>query len=204
MTDPTQVTPDRIVRGLSLARRVGHTVAGLGGLLSAGLLGLLWATEPTPLPARTKAAFAALIAVGLTWAGLAAWALVRRPLFAIDRVVTATLALILSTVSAAWAAVIAWNRGDVASMITVAGVGLSLILGSSALLVRARAYRATLLDRRRRLDHDVNRDARTPLPIGPLGLALHLRSQTSTARFVTFAAVILVLAVLTGLALLVV
>jgi hypothetical protein len=197
MTDP-------IVRELSLARRVGHAVVGLTGLLGAGLIGLLWATEPAPLPARTQAAFAALALIGLTWAGVAAWALARRPLFALDRVVTAGLALMFSTASTAWATVIAWQRGGRGAVLAVAGIGLALVLGSAALLVRARAYRATLLERRRRLEPEpVARDgARTPLPIGPLALALRLRGHSASAPLVTVAALMLAAALVAGVAML--
>jgi len=217
MTEHPQLTPDHILRGVSLSRRVGLTVAGLGGLLGAGLLGLLWATEPTPLPGRTQAAFAAMIVVGLTWAGLAAWTLVRRPLFAIDRVVTASLALIFSLLSTVWMARLAWNRSGVVGLLTVAGVGLTLTLVSATLLRRARAYRATLLQRRRRLEQDTEHDTehdteqdtatpqagRMPLPIGPLALALRLRRTGPATRTVAVLALVLTAAFLAGLVLLV-
>jgi len=138
MTRQPPLTPDGILRGLSLGRRVAHTVAGLGGLLVAGLVGLLWATEPTPLPLRTQVAFAAMIAVGLTWAGLASWALARRPLFAVDRVVAASLALVVSVVSALWGAILAWSRTGLGGLMAVVGVGLACALASATLLVRAR------------------------------------------------------------------
>jgi hypothetical protein len=204
MTRQSPLTPNDVLRGLSLGRRVAHTVAGLGGLLGAGLGGLLWATEPTPLPARTQAAFAAMIVVGLTWAGLAVWALAHRPLFAVDRVIAATLALGFSTLSTVWGAVLAWNRAGLVGLVTVGGVGLALALASAALLVRARAYRATLRQRQGRLEHGPATGASDPvlLPIGPLALGLRLRRDNPATRTVAVLVLVLAAALLAGLALL--
>src|ERR671916_3074746 len=99
MTEQPGYTPDRILRGLSLPRRISYVVAGLCGLLGAAMLAMLWATEPARLPARTQLAFGALILVGLAWAAFAAWALARRPLFAMDRLVAAALAVGFSTLT---------------------------------------------------------------------------------------------------------
>jgi hypothetical protein len=204
MSDSPRPASEHIVRGLSLPRRVGQAAAGLAGLLVAGLIALLWATEPTSLPVRTQVAFAALIAVGLTWAGLAGWALARRPLFAIDRVLAAALALCFSTLWTVWAAALAWSRGGGAALVTVAGVGLVLVLASGALLRRAHAYRATLLERQRVLEGrsaGADHPRRTPLPIGPLALALRRRGATGRTTAVLTA--VLVVALLAGLALVV-
>src|SRR5688500_1004535 len=103
MTDQPGYPVEHILRGLTLPRRIGYAAAGLGGLAGATMIGTLWATEPTPLPARTQFAFAGLMAIGLAWAAFAAWALARRPLFAVDRVIAATLAVgfsLLTTVGA--------------------------------------------------------------------------------------------------------
>jgi hypothetical protein len=140
-----------ILRGLSLPRRVGYLVAGLGGLAGAAMLGTLWATEPTPLPARTQLAFAALMAVGLSWAGFAAWALIRRPLFAADRVIAATLAVVFSTLTTIGAVAVAVARSSPPGGLAAAGVGLALIAVAASMLVRARRYRAGLLARERDL-----------------------------------------------------
>jgi hypothetical protein len=204
MTDRLPPGPGHLVRGLSLPRRIGYTVAGLGGLLGSGCISLLWATEPTSLPARTQAAFAAMIIVGMTWAGVAAWTLGRRPLFAIDRVVAAGLALALSVLWTIWGAALAWNRGGLIALLTVAGVGLAFAVVSGTLLLRARAYRATLLDRKRRLEQEYTsaRTRRAPLPVGPLALALRLRHRGPATRTVAILALVLAVALVAGLALL--
>src|SRR6266545_4082220 len=126
MTERPGYGPDHIVRGLSLPRRVGHLVAGLGGLATASTVGLLWATEPGELPLRTRIAFAAVIGIGMTWAGFAGWTLARRPLFAVDRVIAACLAC--------------------------GGLGATLTVVASTMLARARAYRRALLARRHELE----------------------------------------------------
>ena len=72
MTERPGYGPDRILRGLTLRRRLGDVLAGLGGLAGALLIGTLWATEPGELPMRTQVAFAALILIGGAWAAFAA------------------------------------------------------------------------------------------------------------------------------------
>ncbi|WP_426512158.1 hypothetical protein ACPPVO_16940 [Dactylosporangium sp. McL0621] len=89
------MTPEEVLARLdaplSLRRRVAYLVVALAGLTGSALIGLLWATEPG-LPPRTQVAFAALMTIGLGWAGFGAWAVTRRvPLFARDRVVAAWL-----------------------------------------------------------------------------------------------------------------
>ena len=152
MTDRPGYSPDHIVRGLSLRRRIGYVVVGLGGSAAATLIGLLWATEPVPLPARTRLAFAGMIIVGVAWAGFAAWALARRPAFAVDRVVAASLALAFSTLTTVAAAVVALTRGSMPGLLGAGGLGLALTVASAVMLVRARAHRAGLLARRHALE----------------------------------------------------
>lgn len=138
---------DRMLRGLSLPRRIAHLVAGLGGLGMAVFIGLLWATEPEDLPARTQIAFAMLIGVGLTWAGVAGWMLVRRPMFALDRVIGAWLALAFGLLTGVGTVVLAVARGSVAGAVAGGVLGLLLTGVAAVLLARARAYRTELLGR---------------------------------------------------------
>jgi hypothetical protein len=152
MTEQPGHTPQRALRGLSLPRRSGYAAVGLSGVAGAAMLAVLWATEPAPLPARTQLAFAALIAVGLAWAAFAAWTLARRPLFAIDRVIAAALAVGFSALTTAGTVAVALARGSTAGVLVAAGVGLALVLISTTMLIRARAYRALLLARRRELE----------------------------------------------------
>ncbi|MFI9529957.1 hypothetical protein [Micromonospora rosaria] len=152
MTDRPGYTADHVLRDLSLARRVGHVLAGLGGLATAVLVGALWATEPGPLPARTQVAFAAVIVVGLAWAGVAGWALGRRPLFAADRVVAAGLALCASTLVTLGTVAIALTQGSGTELVVAVLVGAALVGAAGVALTRARAHRRALLALRRDLE----------------------------------------------------
>ena len=144
--------PERIVHGLSLPRRVGHLVAGFGGLVTAVVVALLWVTEPGELPVRTRIAFAAMIGIGMTWAGFAGWALARRPLFAVDRVIAAWLAVTFSALMTFGMVTIALTRASTAGALACAGLGAALTLVASTTLARARTYRRTLLASRHELE----------------------------------------------------
>ncbi|HEX8629634.1 MAG TPA: hypothetical protein VF755_15820 [Catenuloplanes sp.] len=152
MTEQPGYGPEQLVRELSLPRRVGYVVAGLGGGAGSVIIGWLWATEPVALPVRTQVAFAAMIMVGAAWAGFATWALARHPLFALDRVIAAGLALLFSTVVTVGTTTIALVRGSVAGVLVGGALGLAMIVAAGVLLARARAYRRELHARRRELE----------------------------------------------------
>ncbi|MGW4890798.1 transmembrane transport protein [Kitasatospora sp. NPDC004240] len=140
----------------SLPARLRHLGVGLAGGCGATLLAVLWATEPEPLPARTRAAFAGLIAVGLAWAAFAAWALTRRrPLYARDRVLAAGLALAAATAGGAAATALAAARAGAAAAVTTALVLAVPVTVAVLLLARARARRRALL----RLRESLRREA---------------------------------------------
>ncbi|MDP9849521.1 hypothetical protein [Streptosporangium lutulentum] len=132
---------------LSLRSRIGNVVALLGGLGGALFIGLLWATEPA-LPGRTHLAFGVLVALGLAWAGYGVWALTRRtPLFALDRVIAAWLAVVATGLLTAGTIAVAVARG---TWVSTAGVLVAVTLAVLAvvILIRARAARAALLRRK--------------------------------------------------------
>ena len=151
MTERPTHGSDHILRGLSLPRRIGQVLAGLGGLTVAVTITLLWATEPGELPLRTRIAFAAIIGVGTTWAGFAGWVIARRPLFAIDRLIAGWLAVAFSVLTTLGLPTVAVMRGSGAAAGASAGLGVVLTAAAGVTLVRARAYRRTLLARRDRL-----------------------------------------------------
>lgn len=144
--------PERLVRGLSLPRRVGCLVAGFGGSAGSLIIGWLWVTEPVALPVRTQLAFVAMIMVGLAWAAFGTWALVRHPLFALDRVVAAVLALVFSTLATFGTTTIALARGSSVGVLVGAVLGLVMIGAAGILLSRARAHRRELHARWRDLE----------------------------------------------------
>ncbi|HWS31582.1 MAG TPA: hypothetical protein VN408_02440 [Actinoplanes sp.] len=132
MSEQPGFTPEQVIRPVSR----GIVAAGIAGLTGATMIAVLWATEPGTLPTRTRAAFAGLIVIGLSWTVLALWSLLRRPLFAADRVIGARLAVVFSAATALVSAVIA---GPLAGL-----PGLLLTAGAVLLLVRARAWRDRL------------------------------------------------------------
>jgi membrane associated rhomboid family serine protease len=138
-----------LAREVSLPTRMRYVAVGLAGLCAAALITLLWATEPQPLPGRTQAAFAGLIAVGLAWAVLAAWTLAaRRPLFARDRVLAARLALAATTLTTAVGTAVAAVRATGLVALATALAGGALAAVAAVLLARARRHRSELLRRR--------------------------------------------------------
>ncbi|WP_436531963.1 hypothetical protein [Actinoplanes sp. HUAS TT8] len=139
------MTPDEVLARLdaplSLRRRVFYLIVGLAGLTGSALIGLLWATEPG-LPARTSAAFAVLVVIGLGWAGFGGWAVSRRaPLFARDRVIAAWLG------AGAW---LVFALGAVLIAVTPVLLGVVLALGAVAAVNLWAARRARAVLRRRR------------------------------------------------------
>ncbi|MDT0306904.1 transmembrane transport protein [Streptomyces sp. DSM 44917] len=131
----------------SLRARMRHVAVGLAGGCGAALIALLWATEPGPLPLRTRVAFGGLIAVGLAWAAFAGWVLSRRrPLFARDRVLGARLALVVSTATGVAGTALAAVRGTgAAGVLAAASAGALLVAAAGVLLARARSRRRELL-----------------------------------------------------------
>jgi hypothetical protein len=147
------MNPDDMIELLSgpltLRRRIAIVTASLGGLATATLTALLWATEPG-LPLRTQVAFGAIIVVGLAWVGYGLWALTYRfPLFARDRVVAAWLGVAACGLLAVPMGVvtIVRDRMQVAALVTI----LVLVVLATANLVHARAHRAALVRRKAEL-----------------------------------------------------
>jgi hypothetical protein len=142
--------PEELERALaaevSLRSRMRHAATGLAGGCAAALIAVMWATEPNPLPARTQAAFAGLLAIGLAWAAFAGWVLSRRrPLFARDRVLGARLALAVTTATSVAGTVLAAVRGTAAGALAVALAGAALVAAAGLLLVRAQSRRRELM-----------------------------------------------------------
>ena len=137
----------RAARELALPSRLGYTALLVAALAVAGVTGSLWATEPS-LPARTQAAFAACVAIGLSWAGFAAWVLTRRRvLFANHRVYAARLATAFSGVFVAGAALLRDRLG----MGAVSTAAVMFVIACAALVLAHRRY-AQLVERRRALE----------------------------------------------------
>jgi hypothetical protein len=136
----------RLTRATSWKRRIGAVVALVAGVAGLVFVGLLWATEPGELPGRTRLAFAALMALCLVWTGFGAWVLTRRvPLFALDRVVAAWIALAASVLTTAGGLAVSPLPG------VVLAVGAVPIVVSAVLAVLAHVRRTALIRRKREL-----------------------------------------------------
>lgn len=151
-TEEPALDADEILRRLrpemSAWSRLGYLYLLLVGLGGGGMIGLLWATEPGPLPLRLHLAFGGMILAGLTWAAFAGWVIsARRPLFARERVIAGWIALVFSLAATLSGVVVGLGRGTEATLATTAGVGSVLVAAASWLLLRARRWRRQLLER---------------------------------------------------------
>lgn len=137
---------DRLAGELSLARRVLNVLVLLGGLGAAVVVGLLWATEPG-LPRGTQAAFAVMVLVGLGWAGYGGWAVTRRtPLFALDRLIAAGLAVVATAVVGGTVITVELADGSVEPV--AVGTFAGLLALAVVNLWRASRHRSGLLRRK--------------------------------------------------------
>lgn len=164
MSEQNPATPRDVPRELeralaaevSLGSRMRHVALGLAGACASALIVVLWATEPRPLPVRTQAAFAALIAVELSWAAFAGWVLtMRRPLYAQDRVWGARLALVVTLVTGAAGTALAAARATTAEALVTALGAVALVAVAGLVLARARSRRRELLRLRDALRQEV-------------------------------------------------
>lgn len=104
------------------------------------------------LPARTVAALAILLLIGLCWIGYALWVLTaRRSMLSNHRVVAGWISLGAAITFTSGAAAVD-ATSNVAAARPAAGFGLILTITAGALLVRARRHYAALLARRADLE----------------------------------------------------
>ena len=136
---------------LSTPSRMTHVALLLAGASMSGLVGSLWVTEPF-LPGRTRAAFAALTIVGLSWTAFAAWVLVRRRvLFGRQRVVAGRMAVTFAAAYLAAALAVGYVKGGPTALAAI-GTGGVLLAVAIAVFVRARRAVARLVARREELE----------------------------------------------------
>jgi hypothetical protein len=137
---------------LSMPSRLWHTVLVVASLSMATAIVSLWTTEPH-VPPRLHAAFAAIVAVALTWAGFGVWVLVRRRvLFGRDRVLAGWLAVAFTTISAV-GLLLAGAIGGFGTPAYVGAAGHSVLCAAAIwLLVSGRRRVRALSERRRKLE----------------------------------------------------
>lgn len=132
----------------SMRSRLIQTSFLLLNLTALTLLCSLWWTEPA-LPARTHAAFAVLALIVLGWVLFFGWVLTRRrPLYGLDRVIAARMALGFTTLSLVGTTAVAATRGSTPAVIAAALSGTLLVACAAAMYARARSTRRELLRRR--------------------------------------------------------
>jgi O-antigen/teichoic acid export membrane protein len=158
--DSPTLTADRaralIRRELSTATRVGFTLLLLVTLLAAGLISLLWMTEPNSLPFRTQMAFGMIVVFNLCWAVLCGWVLAQRKvLFAAQQVIAGWMAVVFCAIFLLMASFIAYQRAHLAALMTVTGFGVLQMVAALMLLGRARRHRRKLLYRRDELMNEL-------------------------------------------------
>jgi peptidoglycan/LPS O-acetylase OafA/YrhL len=141
-------------RGLSTRARYGHVLLLLAALAMSIVVAALMLTEPA-LPARTQAAFAVMLLIGLGWAAYAVWVLRHRwTLLAGHRVIAAIMAVTFAAVFTAAAAVAAVITAKTAAWAAAAS-GAVLVTVAAAILVRAIRHRHRLEARRAQLEREL-------------------------------------------------
>jgi len=150
---PTEADIQRMLAAeLPLPGRIGFVLLFLVGVGSAGVAGSLALTEPA-IPVRTRLAFAVMVAIGVTWAGFAAWVLARRRvLFGRHRVIAARLAVAFTGLFVLGAAAVTGLREDSPIGRSAVLVGLLMLAAAIWQLLRARRYVTTLTHRRREIE----------------------------------------------------
>jgi hypothetical protein len=124
---------------LSMTARLGYVALLLVAAAMTVIVVSLWVTEPG-LPGRARWAFAALSVIGISWIGLATWALTtHRVLAARDRVIAGWMAVTFTSV-------FVLGAGS-AALISRSGAGLSSL--AMSLLMLAVAIRALRKAQRR-------------------------------------------------------
>lgn len=141
-------------RGLSGRARYGHVLLLLTALAMSIIVAALMLTEPA-LPARTLAAFAVMLTIGLAWVAYAVWVLRHRwSLLAGHRVVAGIMAVTFSAVFTVAAGVAAVITAMTAAW-TAAASGAALMAVAAAILVRAIRHRRRLEARRTQLEREL-------------------------------------------------
>lgn len=137
---------------LSRRDRLRYLAVLVASLAVTAVVATLWATEPD-LPVRTHVAFAAIVAIGTGWVVVTSYILTRRrPLFALDRVLAATVAVVAAATVGTGTAVLSAVRGGWPAALVTGLVALALTATALVLLRRARARRRHLLARRAELE----------------------------------------------------
>jgi hypothetical protein len=144
---------------LSRPSRIGYVTLLLASLTMTVVVASLWLTEPV-LPTRAGVAFAVMTAIGLSWTAFAGWVLTtRRVLLGRDSVVAGRMAVTFTTTFVVGALTLGYLSGGNAPY-AAATMGLGLLAGAIALLVRAHRRVTRLSARREALERELGRNPR--------------------------------------------
>ena len=144
---------------LSRPSRIGYVTLLLASLTMTVVVASLWLTEPV-LPTRAGVAFAVMTAIGLSWTAFAGWVLTtRRVLLGRDSVVAGRMAVTFTTTFVVGALTLGSMSGGHAPY-AAATMGLGLLAGAIALLVRAHRRVTRLSARREALERELGRNPR--------------------------------------------
>lgn len=128
---------------LTMTARLGYVALLLGAAAMTTVVVALWLTEPG-LPGRARWAFAVMSLIGISWIGLATWALTsHRPLAARDRVIAGWMAVTFTSVfvlGAGLAAAISQRAAGLGAL----AMGLVMLAAAIQALRRARRRFAEL------------------------------------------------------------
>ncbi len=145
---PVTTVQARLNSELALPSRIGHTALLLAALAMVTVIGALLLTEPD-LPARTRIAFVAMLAIGVSWVVFATWVLRRRHvLYARHRVVAGWMSVTFSTAFTAGCVLLGVLGEAGRWWVPAALTGGVLVTVAGVLLIRA--MRAVIALERRR------------------------------------------------------
>ena len=139
---------------LSLTSRLGYVALLLVASAMTVIVVTLLTTEPG-LPGRARVAFVIMSVIGVSWMGLATWALTtRRPLAACDRVIAGWMAVGFTSVYMIGTVVVALVARNPSGLAAMAGGLLLLALAVGALRKAKRRF-AELAARRVELEREM-------------------------------------------------
>jgi hypothetical protein len=141
---------------LSRGRRLGHVVLVLVASALTIVVVSLWLTEPV-LPLRTQIAFAVLTAMGAGWTAFGIWVLrAKRVMLVRHRQVAGRLAVLFTSVFAVGCLLLV-SATDAAR--PALAMSLVLVMIAAVIWRRAAISQATLLAKRRELEHAARRQS---------------------------------------------
>jgi len=143
---------------LSMPSRLGYVALLLAALTMTGVVGALWATEPT-LPLRVHIAFGFMVGIGAAWVVFAVWVLTtRRILLARHRVIAGRMAVTFTSLFVCGALGLGITTGR-PEPYTAAAVGVVMLGAAAWILIRAHRSFGRLTERRDLLEKEIGRRA---------------------------------------------